>query len=45
VLENFPRATMAVIDRADHALPVDNEPLFRALVTDWLDRVEEMKGR
>ena len=45
VLENFPRATMAVIDRADHALPVDNEPLFHALVTDWLDRVEEMEGR
>ncbi len=41
LIENFPRATFAVLDRAGHDLSVEQEGLFRALVNEWLDRVEE----
>lgn len=44
IVENYPRATFAVLDRADHGLPVDHDNLFRALVNDWLNRVEEARG-
>ena len=39
--ERFPRGTLAVLDRAGHALPIEQQPLFRALVAEWLERVEE----
>jgi pimeloyl-ACP methyl ester carboxylesterase len=42
LLDDYPRATYAVLDRADHDLPVQNHALYRALVSDWLARVEEM---
>lgn len=42
LLDNYPRATYAVLDRADHDLPIQNDALYRALVSDWLDRMEEM---
>jgi pimeloyl-ACP methyl ester carboxylesterase len=41
LLENFPRGTFAVLDRSVRVLPTDQEGLFRALVNEWLDRVEE----
>lgn len=41
VLENYPRATFAVLDQAGHNLPIEQEGLFTALVSEWLDRVEE----
>lgn len=41
ILENYPRATFAVLDRADHGWPLDSTRLLHALVNDWLDRVEE----
>jgi pimeloyl-ACP methyl ester carboxylesterase len=41
LLDNYPRASFAVLDRAGHALAVEQKPLFRALVHEWLDRVEE----
>jgi pimeloyl-ACP methyl ester carboxylesterase len=44
IVENFPRATFAVLDRADHGLPIDHDELYRALVNDWLNRVEEARG-
>jgi hypothetical protein len=40
-LENYPRGTFVVLDRAGHGLGVEQEDLFRALVGEWLDRVEE----
>jgi pimeloyl-ACP methyl ester carboxylesterase len=40
-LDNFPRGTVAVLDRAGHNLPLEQETLFNALVHEWLDRVEE----
>jgi pimeloyl-ACP methyl ester carboxylesterase len=41
ILENYPRASFVVLDRAGHLLAVDQKGLFRALVGEWLDRVEE----
>lgn len=41
LLDNFPRATFAVLDRAGHGLSAEQKMLFRALVGEWLDRVEE----
>lgn len=45
ILENYPRATFAVLDRAGHNLPIEQEGLFTALVSEWLDRVEEDLAR
>jgi pimeloyl-ACP methyl ester carboxylesterase len=44
VLESYPRATFAVLDRAGHNLPIEQERAFEALVEEWLDRVEEASG-
>jgi pimeloyl-ACP methyl ester carboxylesterase len=41
ILENYPRATFAVLDRAGHAVQLEQGDLFNALVNEWLDRVEE----
>ena len=41
LIENFPRATFAVLDRAGHFLSVEQQTLMRALINEWLDRVEE----
>ena len=41
LMDTYPRGTVAVLDRAGHALPWEQEGLFRALLVDWLTRVEE----
>jgi pimeloyl-ACP methyl ester carboxylesterase len=41
ILENYPRGTFAVLDRAGHFLAAEQEDLFHALAGEWLDRVEE----
>ena len=41
LLDRYPRATFAVLDRAGHYLPVEQLRLFHTLVEEWLDRVEE----
>jgi len=43
LLDMYPRATFAVLDGAGHALAVEQKGLFRALVSEWLDRVEAYK--
>jgi pimeloyl-ACP methyl ester carboxylesterase len=43
LLEHYPRATFAVLDRAGHALPHEQPELLRALVTEWLGRVDEAR--
>ena len=42
VLESYPRATYAVLDRAGHSLQMEQPMLFEALTGEWLDRVEEV---
>jgi len=44
-LENYPRATFAVLDRAGHDLQIEQEGLFNDLVNDWLDRIQESTAR
>ena len=44
ILEDYPRATYAVLDQEDHFLPGRGHALYRALVTDWLDRIEQREA-
>jgi len=44
IVDNYPRATFAVLDRAGHLLEAEQAGLYRALVGEWLDRVEEYAG-
>ncbi len=44
ILENYPRGTFVVLDRAGHNLQIEQETLFNALVNEWLNRVEENLG-
>ena len=42
ILEAYPRATFAVLDRAGHFLGLlERSDLFSNLVCDWLDRVSQ----
>jgi pimeloyl-ACP methyl ester carboxylesterase len=46
ILENFPRATFAVLDRAGHILGLEQKELLETLISEWLERVEEyIKGK
>ena len=44
ILENYPRATLAVLDSAGHNLQVEQAQLFNALVGEWLDRVRRERS-
>jgi pimeloyl-ACP methyl ester carboxylesterase len=44
LLDNFPRATFAVLDRAGHYMSLEQQNLMHVLVGEWLDRVEEARG-
>ena len=39
--EAYPRASIAILDRAGHGLPWEQERLLRPLVDEWLRRVED----
>jgi pimeloyl-ACP methyl ester carboxylesterase len=41
LLDNYPRATFAVLDRAGHFVNIEQDVLCQALMHEWLDRVEE----
>ena len=41
ILDSYPRATFAVLDRAGHNLQLEQEELLNGLVNEWLMRVEE----
>ena len=40
LLDTYPRATFAVLDRAGHFVPIEQDRLCHALMHEWLDRVE-----
>ena len=44
LLEHYPRATFAVLDRAGHGLPHEQVGLLGALLAEWLDRVGEHRA-
>lgn len=41
ILEGFPRATFAILDRAGHNLQIEQSELFNSLVNEWIIRIEE----
>ncbi len=43
ILESYPRATFAVLDRADHIWPIESPALLAALVEDWLGRIAKFE--
>jgi len=40
LIENFPRASFVILDKAGHNLQIEQDTLFHALVREWLDRVQ-----
>lgn len=44
LLEDHPRATVAVVDGAGHALPHEQPEVLRALVAEWLLRVQRTEA-
>jgi pimeloyl-ACP methyl ester carboxylesterase len=40
ILEKYPRASFAILDLAGHSLQIEQETLFNALISEWLDRVQ-----
>lgn len=40
LVDDYPHASFAVLDDAGHALPHEQPEILRALVTDWLVRIE-----
>lgn len=42
ILDNFTRATFAVLDRAGHNLQIEQDVLFNALANEWLIRIDEL---
>lgn len=44
MMENYPRATFAVLDRAGHNLQIEQPELHASLVKEWLFRVREAMG-
>ncbi len=45
LLDNYPSATFAVLDRAGHFVNIEQDGLCHALMREWLDRVEESESR
>ena len=43
-IECYPRATFAILDTAGHSLAWEQEELFVALASEWLQRVEDFGG-
>jgi pimeloyl-ACP methyl ester carboxylesterase len=41
LLDHYPHATFAVLDHAGHCLVMEQQAVFRALASEWLDRVEQ----
>jgi pimeloyl-ACP methyl ester carboxylesterase len=41
LIENYPRASFMILDKAGHNLQIEQDVLFSALVKEWLNRVAE----
>lgn len=40
ILENFPRASFAILDKAGHNLQIEQEDVFNSLISEWIKRVD-----
>jgi pimeloyl-ACP methyl ester carboxylesterase len=45
LLDHYSHASLAVVDDAGHALPHEQPELLRALLAEWLARVERSNGQ
>lgn len=45
VIEKYPRASFVLLDKAGHALQIEQEVLFSETVKEWLDRVAAERNR
>lgn len=43
LIDNFPRGTFAILDRAGHSLEIEQEAIVHCMAGEWLDRVEEYR--
>lgn len=43
ILDNYPRATFAILDRAGHNLQIEQVESFNCLVNEWITRVEDVQ--
>jgi pimeloyl-ACP methyl ester carboxylesterase len=43
--QQYPRASFAMLDRAGHNLQIEQNHVFNALVSEWLDRVDENRNQ
>ncbi|MFD6891225.1 alpha/beta fold hydrolase [Streptomyces sp. NPDC059957] len=43
LVDHYPHASLAVVDDAGHALPHEQPQLLRALLAEWLERVERVE--
>lgn len=41
ILDNYPRATFAVLDQSGHNLQIEQEDVFNCFVKEWITRTEE----
>lgn len=41
IIDNYPRATVAILDGAGHNLQIEQATHFNVLISEWLDQVEE----
>jgi pimeloyl-ACP methyl ester carboxylesterase len=41
LINNFPRATFTILDRAGHNLQIEQAQLFELLIREWVERVKE----
>jgi len=45
LLQTFPRASLAVMDTAGHAVAWERPEVFRALMRDWVERMEVVRAQ
>jgi len=45
LIENYPRASFVILDKAGHNLQIEQDVLFSEMVKEWLNRVSEETGK
>jgi pimeloyl-ACP methyl ester carboxylesterase len=45
LIENYPRASFVILDKAGHNLQIEQDVLFSEIVKEWLNRVSDETGK
>jgi len=45
LIENYPRASFVILDKAGHNLQIEQDGLFSEIVKEWLNRVSDETGK